>query len=331
MSKSSVKTVLLILCLVLLAVCAILLFGKNIGYTYENADRYTSGDTTVTSPVENLDIGWTAGCVRIEYHTGSGIHVSESSDRSLSDPDLLRWWLDGQTLRIRYTAPGFRLFRNVTKALTVSLPEGTVLKSTEIGTSSGDLEIEGLAADEILLHTSSGSISASADVKNLTVSASSGSISFRQSTAAESVSLSTSSGRISASLANAKSIRANSSSGSISIAMTDRADSIQAVSVSGNVSAEMAGSDRAECSSTSGDVFVRPGDFRELVLRSTSGNVHALLSGKPGFTGEFSTTSGSFRSDLALEKNGNTYVFGDGSARCSIHTTSGSIQLDKEE
>ena len=161
MNKFSAKTIALIVVLVILAAAAWFMFGGSVsgGLNYANADKYTVGDTTVTSPVENLDIDWTSGPVNIEYHAGSGISVSETANKTLSEDDRLRWWLDGTTLRIRYAKSGIRFSFNLEKKLTVSLPEGTVLKQPDIGTTSGDLFIPALAADDIRLNSTSGSVS----------------------------------------------------------------------------------------------------------------------------------------------------------------------------
>ena len=177
MSKSKILTVALIVCLAALAGCAWFMFGTTgAGISYANADKYTVGGTTVTDTVENLFIDWTEGKVNIEYHAGSGITVSETADRDLSEDDQLRWWLDGTTLRIRYAKPGFRISVSLHKQLTVSLPEGTVLKTAEIGSTSGDLNIPALAADEIRLDSTSGNVFAVTDTKKLTASATSGDI-----------------------------------------------------------------------------------------------------------------------------------------------------------
>ena len=148
MTKSRTFTVALIVVLILLAASAWLMFGRTAaGMSYPDADKYTVGNTTVTRPVNNLYVDWTSGQVNIEYHDGTGVIVSETANRALSEDDMLRWWLDGDTLRIRFAKSGFRISVNLDKHLTVSLPKGTVLKSADIGTTSGDLFIPALAAD----------------------------------------------------------------------------------------------------------------------------------------------------------------------------------------
>ena len=110
MTKSKTFTVALIVVLILLGLSAWLMFGRTAaGMSYPDADKYIIGSTTVTGPVNNLYVDWTSGQVNIEYHDGTGVIVSETANRDLSEDDKLRWWLDGDTLRIRFAKPGFHI------------------------------------------------------------------------------------------------------------------------------------------------------------------------------------------------------------------------------
>ena len=77
--------------------------------------------------------------------------------------------------------------------------------------------------------------------------------------------------------------------------------------------------------------FSKTAAFRDLKIGSTSGTVTVKLPAEPGFTCRAGTTSGSFSSDIALTKNGSEYTCGDGSAKCTIDTTSGDIRIGKVE
>ena len=336
MKKSTVITVALVVCLAALAVFGWQLFGGSIslagGLSYANADKYTAGDAKISDPVENLFIDWTEGRVNIEYHSGSGITVSETSGKTLSEDDRLRWWLDGSTLRIRYAKNGFRFsFTSLNKVLTVSLPEGTVLKTAEIGSTSGDLNIPDLIADEIRLDSTSGGISAAMDAKKLTASSTSGDMKIRLRGNAGAVVLNSTSGSISCELDSVNSVSADSTSGSVSVTLSGTAGKVNLGSTSGNVLADIASAENMEISSTSGSVGVKAAAVGNLKIGTTSGNVTAKLSAEPGFTCSVDTSSGSFSSDLALVKDGNRYSCGDGSASVSIGTTSGDIRLEKAE
>lgn len=296
MNRSKSLVAALIVVLVLLGAGSWLMFGKTLGLSYANADQYTAGDTEITSAVEHLDINWTSGKVVIEYHSGSGVSVRETANKTLSDDDKLHWWLDGTTLRVQYTKPGIRYFWNnwnLQKTLTVSLPEGTVLKSAKIDATAADLEIGSLAADEILLDTTAGDIAASTVAKKLVVSSTSGKMDIRQDSPMDSVKLTATAGSIFCRLADAKEINADTTAGSIDMTVT--------------------------------------GSAKNISLDSTAGSVTLRLPTEPGFTCRVSTTAGSFNSPLSLQKDGKTYTCGDGSVQCSISTTAGSVRLDKAE
>ena len=329
MTKSRILTIALIIVLAALAVSAWFTFGTTAaGIEYANADKYTAGGATVTGTVENLFVDWTSGEVNIEYHNGEGVIISETSPKAISEDDKLRWWLDGTTLRIRYAKSGFRISFNLEKQLTVSLPEGTVLKNADISSTSGDLKIPYLAADEIRLGSTSGSISAVTAAGNLTAASTSGDVSVSQAADIGTVDLDSTSGSISCELVNVKNLTANSTSGSVRASVTGAADSVKIGSTSGNVYPEIASADRAEISSASGSVSGSVAAFASLKVGSTSGNVTLKLPAEPGFTLKADTAGGSFGSGIALEKNKDTYTCGDGSARCEIGTTSGDIRID---
>ena len=307
-SKTSPRMVSLILALVLIAIGGFILFGRSIGDGYEHAEKYTAGDTSLSSPVENLDIHWTSGSLTVEYYDGSEILVRETSPRSLSEDDKLRWWLDGTTLRIQFRKGGFRWFSfsSPEKALTVSLPKGLRLVSADIQATSADVRLPDLAADRLNLQSTSGDITAAADANQLSAVSTSGSLQIT--------------------LGSVDTVSLSSTSGGLGLTAQD-ASSVSLSSTSGAVAASLDSAKKLSASSTSGGIVVALRAFEDLSVSATSGDVSASLPSAPGFTGAVSTTSGDFTSEIPLEKDGSTYTCGDGSARISIRTTSGDVRL----
>ena len=331
MTKSRIFTVALFVVLILLAASAWLMFGRTAaGMSYPDADKYTVGNTTVTKPVNNLYVDWTSGQVNIEYHDGDGVIVSETANRELSEDDRLRWWLDGDTLRIRFAKPGFRISVNLDKKLTVSLPKGTVLKSADIGTTSGDLFIPALAADDIRLGSTSGSIDAVTDTPKLYAVSTSGDVKVRQDSDISTVDLGSTSGSVSCTLGGSvKNLEANSTSGSVSLKVAGAAEEVKADSTSGSIYTDLASVNKAEFGSTSGCFSGSVRAFKKLKIHTTSGKVDVKLSTEPGFTCKVDSASGDLTTALSLAKDGNKYTCGDGSAECAIDTTSGDITLGR--
>jgi len=332
-TKSSRLIAWLIACLLLLAGCSILLFGRSMGIDYANAEKYTAGDTVITAPVENLDINWTAGKISVEYHDGPEIRVSETSDRGLSEDDKLRWWLDGTTLRVQYRKTGIRLsLFSVTpsKTLTLSLPKGLAFKTVSLRATSADIAAPELTAEDLELSSTSGDIRVSADARTLRGGSTSGSLLVTLGSV-DTVSLTATSGSISVTLKDAADLYLSSTSGNLVLSQQGFSDNLKLNTTSGSITLDTDYAAVASLSSTSGDVTAVLRTFGSLEIGCTSGDVAAALPDLPGFAGSFRTTSGSFASEIPLEKSGDTYTCGNGSASVSIHTTSGNVRVSKAQ
>lgn len=267
MSKSKSLTIALIVVLIALGVAAWFLFGHTAsGLSYPNAEKYSIGDASVSDTVNNLFIDWTAGKVTVEYYDGKEITVSETANRSLSEDDKLRWWLDGDTLRVRYAKPGFRISFNLEKQLTVRLPYGTELKSADISSTSGNLYIPALTADEIRLNSTSGSVS-------LTVSGT-----------ADDVKLHSTSGNIYTSLASVKKAEISSTSGSFT-GTVKSFDVLKIDTTSGRVNAALGTDPGFTCKVSSSS-----GDFNSELSLVTNGNTYTCGDGSAKC--EIGTSSG---------------------------------------
>ena len=327
------KTVALIVVLVALAAAAWYMFGSAAGgLDYPNADKYTGGDAEITGAVNSLFVDWTSGKVTVEYWDSAAVSVSETASRTLSADEKLRWWLDGDMLRIRFMKPGLRLSFNLDKQLTVRLPRGLILKSADISATSGDLRIPILNADEIRLDTTSGNIEAATNTKVLSARSTSGGVSLAQEGDLDSAVLSSTSGGLALSLkGSVKTVSLDSTSGGAALSVSGRAEDVKMRSTSGGLAAVLESADRAEISSTSGGAAVSAVAFGDLKVNTTSGGVGLDLGTEPGFTCKVSTASGDFTTDLAMTKNGDTWTCGDGSAKCTVSTTSGDIRLGKAE
>lgn len=312
MNREKIIKIAMVVCVTVL-LCAVIItstgmFGSFGAGGYANAELYTSGDAEISGEIRNLDIRWTAGKVTLAYGPEGKASLAETAKRALSEDEKLQWWLEGNTLHIQFAKPGIR-WNMPEKELTVTLPQGAALERAEIHTTSGDIEIPELAADVMILDSTSGDIRAAAEVKNAEVNATSGDQEIRLTGEAEIV-------------------RLNSTSGSIAAA-AEKAVIFEAASTSGGVSMEAAECREAKANSTSGDIRVSFGKLEKLTVDATSGSVTAALPEAPGFTAEVRTTSGDFSSDIALTRDGNRYVCGDGSAAVSIGTTSGNVRMEK--
>lgn len=302
--------------IVLLALCALACVGGLTGCAaskaamYPDGEKYSVGDARIEEKVERLALDWTSGEVHIQTHAQSTVLIEEKVSSSVRDELRVHWWLDGTTLRVKFCASGqgLRPLGNVRKELTVTVPESVVLEQAEISAASADVTAEGLRAGELKASTASGAMSLNAEAERIDLSSASGDISLTQSGRAESIRVSSASGRQVARLSAVGEARFDAASGGIEVT-AEAADSIRAETASGGVRLELAGMP-AECS-----------------VRTTSGGVELRLPEDAGFTAQVETTSGDLESEYALKKSGETYICGDGSARIEIHTTSGDVSV----
>ena len=307
--KDTVWKMIQFVCAGLFIVALLPIANRAIGSTddlFPDAGKYTSGNADITETVRNLDIDWTGGKVSIARQKGKTVSISEKSNGPISPDMEMRWFLDGETLRIRFAKPGLHLKGNLKKELTVTLPEGISLDSVEIGSASGMLDIPELQAEQIMLHVTSGDIFAAVEARV--------------------ISCRTTSGNIMIEAGSSDTAKFETTSGSVFIKMKD-VGSLQAESTSGDIDAEIGRAGRAVIRSTSGDVRLITEGPDELKIKTTSGDVEAFLPQDPGFTAQLHSTSGRINVEVPAVKEGSAYVCGDGSGEVEIHTTSGRIEV----
>ena len=206
--------------------CAILIGLKPFvsGARYDSAERYTAGGTTLDAPVRNLDIDWIDGSVTVSCGSQSAVSIAETAPKAISPDAALRWWLDGDTLRIRYAKSGFSPFRGSGKDLEVILPGDVSLKDVRVGIVSGTLAFDGTGAaapdiGKMVLSGASGRIRASVgSVKEMEISTASGSISLNGNEV-QKASVESASGAIDVALNAFGDLRIDAASGDVALAL----------------------------------------------------------------------------------------------------------------
>lgn len=309
MSRNTIK-IATILCVVALVACGALILGRSIftATHYANAEKYTVGGATLKDAVKHLDVNWTDGSVTLAYHAKDTVEIAETAKKPISEGATLRWWLDGDTLRIQYAKSGYFSFFSPEKALTITLPEGVELGSVDINVTSGDVNVPELLASDVAIHQTSGDLS------------------LKHSGEAERVALSSTSGDIRAEVGDVKRLSADVTSGEIHLAL-GRTDELSASTTSGDIDVRGDAAQKASLSSTSGKIGVSLAAFDALEIEATSGDITVALPAEPGYRADIHTTSGKFDYTVPLARDGDAYTCGDGSASLSIHVTSGDVRL----
>ena len=301
----------MVICAVVL-VCAVIISvtgmfkGSGLG-GYSNAEKYTAGATEIGSKVRNLDVRWTSGQVNLAFHQGESVKLEETAKRTLNEDEKMRWWLEGETLRIQLAAPGNH-WNMPEKILTVTLPEGIALDSVNIHTTSGDIRIPGLRAETLALHSTSGNMEAAAQAEKVSAEATSGDVRIHLTGKTDTVSAASTSGSLLLEAEKVREVKTGATSGGIGITAGE--------------------SENVKASSTSGNIYVELRKMKTLDIGATSGSVTALLPEAPGYTADVPTTSGSLTTETALTRRSEgRYACGDGSGQVRIGTTSGSVRI----
>ena len=295
-------------------------------FSYANSDKYTAGDAEINQPVHNLTIDWASGKVDILYHNKNTVILSEKSKKTISPEMQMRWWLDGDTLRIQYAKPGIHLNQNLQKELTVTLPKDILLDDVNINATSGILTIPILEATRLSTTITAGEIFATVKAQDISCQATSGEIYMKVLEDTEEISASATSGNITIEAEGCETLQASSTSGSIHIT-AEKARILSAVSTSGGVYADLGVVKDMTTRSTSGDIQIKIAALEKLKASSTSGSVKAALPEDPGFKANLDSTSGRITCSLSLIKQGSDYICGDGSGAVDISTTSGNITI----
>ena len=314
MKTNKLLTIVIAVCgIILLAAVALGFLGINT-YNYDHAEEYTAGETDITGTVRNLDIDWTSGKVTIASHDADTITLRETSRSAISEDFQLRWWLDGDTLRVKFAKSGYRhggffgLFSGQEKELILTLPAGLELNEVNIDTASAGQEINDLRAEKLDVDSASGRILVNAaQIGNIDAYASSGNVNIH--------------------VEKAEKIEIDTASGAINVT-AGQVGKIEVNSASGAVNAEINDLDEGDFHTASGSVTIRTNRLNALDINTASGNITALLPTEPGFTTTLKSSSGSVNYSLDLQKSGNDYICGDGSAKATISSASGSIHLD---
>lgn len=125
-------------------------------YRYENANKYTAGNGSAKN-VSEIDIDWISGDVTIEYSSDvSEVEFSESYEKDIDSELKMRWWVDGETLKIKFAESNAKLTGELRKTLTVEVPYE--LAGISITTVSANITTEVITAEEAEFDTVSGNI-----------------------------------------------------------------------------------------------------------------------------------------------------------------------------
>ena len=314
--------------IILIAMLCLALFGcGRTTFVYKNADKYTMGGSELGDKIEALEIEWIDGSVTVEYHSESTVKFSETSKQPLIDDAVMRWWLDGTTLHLKYAASNVILPSGLNKHLTVYIPENFEFESVEISTVSGSISFEKMSAKTAELSAVSGSVDASGSAGNLNMSSVSGTVNAEFET--KTATLENISGNINFSaMSDIENLKIQTVSGFIDARTKDiNNGKIETTSGKLTFECEKAG-EKLDISSVSGTITVDCTEVPSILdLETVSGNINLSIPENSGMTATIDTVSGKINTEIAMTINGSKYICGDGSSTASIETVSGRVTI----
>ncbi len=173
----------LLLCVML---CMALSGCSNTTYFYDDFDKYIKGGATLEATIKNIEIDWVSGDVKIVKHAENTIAFNETSNKKTNDDTSMYYYLEGDTLHIKFAKSGKFQFSNLQKSLTVELPESLLLDDADIDVVSANLTIDNVNVKELDLDTVSGDIVVkSSTVEDFNIDSVSGSVNLITSTCPE--------------------------------------------------------------------------------------------------------------------------------------------------
>lgn len=318
----------------LLCGCRVSINGMTIAgaYNYANSEKYSVGGGEIAGGISALYIDWVSGKVDIVSYDGEVVRFTESADKDISGDLAMRYWLDNGRLHIRFCKSGISSYVNLNKTLTVWLPAGSMPEEIELDTTSAAITAEGLSVDSARFNSTSGDLTVTGGHFRLSLKAdtTSGRVRVMDSTFPDG-DIDTVSGDITIEGCTVKhELELDTTSGRVEAVMKGYTHSLSVDSVSGSVRVVSRGVDEFSADSTSGDVKAYFSKQPEKCsIETVSGRVELGLPEDADCCVSFDSTSGKLKSDLPAKVDGDDYIIGDGSARYSIDTTSGSARIVK--
>lgn len=302
------------------------------GYNIDETGNMTA------SGMDKISISSISSEVNIDTHSSNEVEAHFHGKITTLSKDALPYLevkKEGKTVIVRIVYP---ITTNISISgqtwLDVKVPENWA-DDLEVSTVSGSINAPELNGEEIKLKTTSGEIKVE-NISGETVQmhSTSGSFKIGKLDAQETFEKNTVSGSFEADSIEADEVKLGSTSGSTTVrdAVIEK---VTSTSISGTVQMNIQ-EGSAEMSTTSGEISVSfEQGFEEFKANSVSGSVKLQIPGDSGFKIDVNTVSGDINCEdfsmkiISSKKNHLEAEAGDGDSRIEVHTTSGSVNIQK--
>lgn len=179
-----------------------------------SGESLTERSYEITGRVDSLDLEWVSGKVDVYAAEGDAVRLVERSDKGIYDNEALQWSVEDGELKVRWTdsrlAPATMLnskdlavylpaaawdelsFETVSADLTVH--DALICRELDLDTTSGTVDVEDAAADELDIGSVSGSAAVSGAFREVKTESVSGGVSLVLTSAAEEIKMNSVSG-----------------------------------------------------------------------------------------------------------------------------------------
>lgn len=267
-------------------------------------------------PISRLRINWVNGPVEVRPWEGDTLRLTEYSPRPLKEEERLALREENGCLTVQWTQkPAIFLgFRPLTlqKHLVVELPQTAPLEEVKVESVSGALYLTGFQAGKIKAQAVSGSVSC-------------------QGLWAEQLWAESASGAVRLASVSSRELEARSVSGRTELLGFSCAK-LKGETISGSLTVRGEG-EEVKLNTISGALCLELSQYpRTARLNTVSGKISLGLPQEgPGFTVEYDSVSGDFRSRFpligALKKRHGQATFGQGGTALHLETVSGAMEL----
>ena len=193
------------------------------------------GDVTPTSAIDSIVIDWVAGNVTVKTGSQESVTVHETAVGSSADVPLY-YKVSNSTLTIAFAKNGTQC-KNLTKNLTVTVPQGRLLSALTVNSVSSTVHVDSAVTGELSVEAVAGRVECAIDrVDKVEVSTTSASVNLRANYAHE-LNVETVSGTLNLTLPSFDELEIESTSGNVGLTLAkDASFTMTASSVSGHVS-----------------------------------------------------------------------------------------------
>lgn len=303
------------------------------------------GDTRASSreyppmagELESLYIKWVKGDIEILLTDGDAIKVTEYSSAFDLKKDNTQVELEGGELRISWDKNSWRKQEErpntKTRHLQLELPRDSLssLEDVEIKSVSGMITLPDLSVEDLTVSVVNGSVNASRlQAEDLAVSTVNGEVNASH-LQAEDMKVSCVSGALQIQNIQGENVEVSSMNGGIYV-QNFRGEDVRLETVDGELKAVGTG-ESLEVSTVSGpaEVILTEMPDSDVNLHTVSGRVSLKIPESGGFTVDYNTKFGSFRSDFPLEGTIGAKIgegtYGSGDTEISASAIDGAIEL----